>query len=231
MNGWHLRADALTVADSTRSVDLHLGTGGTVGIVGAPGAGKSALGRVLAGLARPVSGVVTVNGHDIADLVGTRAGRSVLRQAVRHVGPDVHGSFEPDRTMRDALRLPLRVLRRVTGTMADVQIDAVLRDLWLDGHLASLAPHELSPAHLRLFALARALVVQPRLVIWDEPADVPAAAQAALLTAFRRQTGSHGTGFLVLSRRLPVGGPALERLVLRDGRLLAAGAARLAHAA
>lgn len=229
MNSWYLRAEALTVADST--VELRVGTGGTVGIVGAPGTGKSTLGRVLAGLARPASGVVTANGRDVADLVRTRAGRSGFRQAVRHVGPDVAGSFEPDRSMRDALRLPLRVLRRVTGTMADVQIDAVLRDLWLDRHLAALAPHALSHAHLRLFALARALVVQPRLVVWDEPADVTAAAQAALLTAFGRVAGSHGTGFLVFARSLPVGGPPVERLVLRDGRLLPADAVRLAQAA
>lgn len=231
MNSWHLRADALTVPTSVSCVDLHLGSGAMTGVLGAPGAGKSAFGRVLAGLARPASGTVTMDGLDVAGLVSTRAGRSVFRRAVRHVGPDVAASFEADRCMRDALRLPLRVLRRITGMMADVQIDAVLRDLWLDPHLATLAPHRLSPAHLRLFALARALVVQPHLVIWDEPADVPAAAQAALLTAFGRQNRAHGTAFLVLSRTLPVGGPALERLVVRDGRLVADAQDRLAQAA
>jgi ABC-type glutathione transport system ATPase component len=141
-------------------------SGGAV-VLGPAGSGKSVLARLLAGRERPTSGTVTFNGEDLADLLRTRAGRFRFHTAVGYVGPDSIAMFDPRRSLRDGLRLPLRVRYKMSGLVADERIDATLRDLGLTDALADRRPGEVSGAVRRRFAVARALVIRPRLLLFD----------------------------------------------------------------
>lgn len=140
--------------------------GGTV-VLGRPRSGKSVLARLLAGRERPTSGTVTFNGDDLSDLLRTRSGRFRFHTAVGYVGPDAAATFDPRRSLRDGLRLPLRVRYKMSGIVADERIDATLGDLGLADALADRWPGEVPAAVLPRFALARALVTRPRLLLYD----------------------------------------------------------------
>jgi ABC-type multidrug transport system ATPase subunit len=146
-------------------VSLAVGAGTVV--VGPPRSGKSVLARLLGGRERPTTGTVTFNGEDLADLLRTRSGRFRFHTAVGYVGPDAALAFDPRRSLRDGLRLPLRVRYKMSGIIADERIDATLGDLGLTDALADRRPGEVSAAVRRRFGLARALVTRPRLLLYD----------------------------------------------------------------
>jgi peptide/nickel transport system ATP-binding protein len=147
------------------AVSLAVGAGTVV--LGPPGSGKSVLARLLAGRERPTTGTVTFNGEDLADLLRTRSGRFRFHTAVGYIGPDSTAAFDPRRSLRDGLRLPLRVRYKMSGIIADERIDATLSDLGLTEALADRRPGEVSAPVRRRFALARALVIRPRLLLYD----------------------------------------------------------------
>jgi peptide/nickel transport system ATP-binding protein len=160
--------------------------------------GSSSLARILVGLERPSTGVVTFNGHDLARLVQTRVGRLSFRRAVQLVEPT---SFDRRRPLRDALRLPLRVLSRTTGDMADRRIDATLRELGLDPELAERLPAELSDGQLRRFTLARALVSEPGILVCDR-------LDPSVLASLMRYSQKHGIGLAYTSGSVSLERPA-----------------------
>jgi peptide/nickel transport system ATP-binding protein len=166
-----LRAEQVSMrygeAIALPAVSLAVGTGASgVVVLGPAGSGKSVLARLLAGHERPTSGRVTFNGHDLPDLLRTRRGRFRFHDAVSYVGPAPVG-FDSRRPLRDGLRLRLRVVYRMSGLVADERIERTLRDLGLSEAQADRVPGEMSAAVLRRFALARALVTRPRILLYD----------------------------------------------------------------
>jgi peptide/nickel transport system ATP-binding protein len=93
--------------------------------------------------------------------------------------------FDPRRSLRDGLRLPLRVRYKLSGLVADERIDATLRDLGLTEALADRRPGEVSEAVRRRFALARVLVIRPRLLLCDGFLG------SFELSVYRREHGLH----------------------------------------
>jgi peptide/nickel transport system ATP-binding protein len=200
-----LRAEQVSkrYGEVTALAPVSLAVGGGAVVVGPAGSGKSVLARLLAGRERPTTGTVTFNGADLADLLRTRAGRFRFHSAVGYVGPDSAAMFDPRRSLRDGLRLPLRVLYRMSGLVADERIDATLRDLGLTDALADRRPGETSGAVRRRFALARALVIRPRLLLFDGlpgPFELP---------VYWRE---HGLHLVVFARSLSGLRPAGEEL-------------------
>lgn len=220
-----LRLDAVTLGLDAVTLGLDGLDGlGAVGIVGESGSGTSLLARILAGLARPSGGVVTFNGRDLSRLLATRAGRSEFRRAVQFVGTDPRCSFDPRRSLRDAVRLPLRVLTRMSGSMADEQVDATLRELGLDPALAERLPHQVPDALRQRFAVARALVVQPRLLICDEPA---AGLDESTVGPLRRYCVAHRTGLVLVATGLSGIASWVPRLVvMHRGQIVEQGSTR-----
>jgi ABC-type dipeptide/oligopeptide/nickel transport system ATPase subunit len=182
-----LRAEQVSkrYGEATALPAVSLAVGGGAVVLGPPGSGKSVLARLLAGRERPTTGTVTFNGEDLAELLRTRAGRFRFHTAVGYVGPDSAAVFDPRRSLRDGLRLPLRVRYRMSGLVADERIDATLGDLGLTEALADRRPAEVAPAVRQRFALARALVIRPRLLLYDSPPMVCG------LPSYGRERGLH----------------------------------------
>ena len=183
--GWWRRARRFRAVDG---VSLHVNRGETVGIVGESGCGKSTLARLLLGLSLPDTGRVLFDGQDMATL-DTAAWRA-LRTRLQLVFQDTGGALDPRLQVRVQVREALEIHRIAD---ADIRAAEVLAAVRLGEHLWDRYPHELSGGQLQRVIIARALVLQPELMVLDEPVsalDVSIQAQIVnLLAELQRRFG------------------------------------------
>jgi ABC-type glutathione transport system ATPase component len=185
-------------------VSLSFASGGpTVGIVGESGSGKSTLARILAGLEHPSSGTVTFNDADLSGVLRGRASRLAFRTAVQFVGQDTSSSFDPRRTLREAVRLPLMLLNGLEKDAADRRVDEMLTVMGLSPGYADRRPHQVSGGQRQRFAIARGLVVGPRLLICDEVVSaLDVSVQGSILNMLKRYCADSGAGLVFVSHGL-----------------------------
>lgn len=148
-------------------VDLTVGAGEVVGLVGESGSGKSTVGKCIMRLLEPTSGVIRLHGKDISHL-GRRALRSVRRQ-MHMVFQDPFSSLDPRTTVGQIIVEPLLMHRLARGAGADRQVGEMLDRVGLAREMRYRYPHELSGGQRQRVGLARSLVLQPSLLIADEP--------------------------------------------------------------
>jgi ABC-type oligopeptide transport system ATPase subunit len=212
-------------------VDLLVDSAHRVGVVGESGSGKSTLVRLMVGLDRPTAGTVEFNGVPVAAM-GTAALRA-FRREVQLVAQDTSSSFDPRRTLRDTLRRPCRNLLGLAAGAADTLIDTTLEALSLDPALAARRPHQVSGGQRQRFAIARALVVGPRLVVCDEAVSaLDVSVQGSVLNLLKEHCEERGAGLVFVSHGLPATAFLADELVVMHrgaivergptGRLLAA---------
>ena len=188
-------AGLFTRARTLRAVDdvsFDVAAGETLGIVGESGSGKSTLARAVLQLVRPAAGRVVLLGDDLARL-SPRALRA-RRRDMQVVFQDPLGSLDPRMPVHEAVAEPLRVhARALTRGERQRRVDAALAQVGLAPNLANRYPHELSGGQCQRAAIARALVVRPRLLVCDEPVsalDVSIRAQVVnLLGDLQRELG------------------------------------------
>jgi len=185
-------------------VDLELGEGRSLGVVGESGCGKSTLARVVLGLVAPSAGEVRWRGWTVKP--SDRERMRQMRRELQVVFQDPFGSLDPRMTAGASVAEALDALEGVTdATTVRPRVAAAFELVGLDPGLASRYPHELSGGQCQRVAIARATVVRPRLLICDEAVsalDVSVQAQVVNLLAdlSRRQ----GIGLLFISHNLAV---------------------------
>lgn len=161
--GWGVSAPFRAVDD----VSLAVWRGETLGIVGESGSGKSTLGRMIAGLLTPTRGQVLLDGDDVHAGQGARK-REVWRR-MQMVFQDPYASLNPRMTVRDALLEPMRNFGVAQGQAAEDRARRLLDACGLASRSLDLFPREFSGGQRQRIGIARALAVQPDLIVADEP--------------------------------------------------------------
>ncbi len=201
-------------------VSLAVHAGQTLGLVGESGSGKSTASRVALGLIAPSSGTVSLFGTDLAR-VRSRARRS-LRAGIGVVLQDPVASLDARMTVGECVAEPLRVHRRgLTAKDRRSKVAAILDRVRLPRELADRAPRELSGGQRQRVSLARALVLEPRLLVADEPTSaLDVSVQQAVLEVISELQDELGFACLFVSHDLAVVQHFAQRVVvLRGGRI------------
>jgi oligopeptide/dipeptide ABC transporter ATP-binding protein len=150
-------------------VSLAIRDGETVGLVGESGCGKSTLARLLARLIDPTAGTIQLDGEEISSVSARRFGRSPLRAHIQMVFQDAADSLNPRYTAFRAIADPLLRLRRLSQTALRARVEEAARLTGLPRDLLTRFPHQLSGGQKARVGIARAIAVEPRVLILDEP--------------------------------------------------------------
>jgi oligopeptide/dipeptide ABC transporter ATP-binding protein len=148
-------------------VDLELHAGEVLGVVGESGCGKTTLARVLAGLYAPTRGRVLVNGRDVQAL--SPAERKQMAREVQMVFQDPFASLNPRQRVGQILNLPFEVHGLPGGPERQRRIVELMQLVGLDAQQLQRYPHEFSGGQRQRIGIARALALQPKVVVLDEP--------------------------------------------------------------
>ncbi|MFI5780193.1 ABC transporter ATP-binding protein [Nocardia sp. NPDC051570] len=204
-------------------VGLTIGRGETLGLVGESGSGKSTIGRCVAGLQRPTSGVITVHGQELTGL-SERQLRPV-RKRLGFVFQDPATSLNPRLTVGQCVAEPLMVHRTANGEALRTRVRHLLDDVQLPAGTENRYPHELSGGQRQRASLARALILEPDLLIADEPTSaLDVSVQARVLELFAQLQRECGWACLFISHDLAVVDQLANRIaVLRNGSVVEQG--------
>src|SRR6516165_9461919 len=215
--------------DEIKAVDhvtLRLHEGETLGLVGESGSGKSTLARALLKLV-PASGMVTFEGRDLTPL-SQRALRP-LRRSLQLVFQDPFGSLSPRMNVGQIITEGLLVHEpALTRAERDKRAVQALEEVRLHPDLRHRFPHEFSGGQRQRIAIARAMILKPRLVVLDEPTSaLDRSVQAEILNLLDQLQAAHGLTYVFISHDLAViRAVADEIAVMKDGRIIEQGPAR-----
>ena len=207
-------------------VSLHIGAGESLGLVGESGCGKSTLVRLLARLIDPTEGRIVFNGEDLATIPAKRFARTPQRGAIQMVFQDPTDSLNPRFTAARAIADPILRLSEVKGGDAvRARCEALARQVGLPVELLDRFPHQLSGGQKARVGIARAIALDPDLVILDEPtAAHDVSVQAVVLNLLQELKDSLGMSYLFVSHDLNVVRLLCDRvIVMNAGRIVEQG--------
>jgi peptide/nickel transport system ATP-binding protein/oligopeptide transport system ATP-binding protein len=203
-------------AGTVRAVDnvsFEVAAGETLGLVGESGCGKSTLGRTVLRLHEPDDGKLVFQSRDISHL--SRNELRPLRRQFQMVFQDPFGSLNPRRTVAQILDEPLSV--HGIGSRADrrSRVAELITMVGLHADHASRFPHELSGGQRQRIAIARAIALEPSLIVCDEPVSaLDVSIQAQIINLLRRLQGASGAAYLFISHDLAVVGYLADRIAV-----------------
>jgi peptide/nickel transport system ATP-binding protein len=228
-----LRKSYLTVSlvgrarttEAVREVSFHIEPHEAVGLVGESGSGKTSIARCVLGLTTPNAGHIRLAGIDISNY--HRLGRGDLSRVRRHVQivfQDPYASLNPRLSIGAALAEAVRA--RGDGAEPDVEVPQLLDLVGLPDHYATRRPKALSGGERQRIAIARAIAVQPELLVCDEPvASLDVSVQAQVLELLREIRRTRKMSVLFITHDLAVVRQMTERvIVLYNGEIVEEGA-------
>jgi len=197
--------------DAVRTVSFAVGAGETFGLVGESGCGKSTLLRTIAGLQPATAGAIALVGQ----AVGERRTRA-QRRLVQMVFQDPYGSLNPTHTVDRILAEPLAIQRLDN---VDRRIDQALREVGMGPQHRFRYPHQISGGQRQRIAIARALIMEPKILLLDEPTSaLDLSVQAEILNLLKHVARDRGLTMLMVSHDLPVIAHMCSRVaVMRRG--------------
>ena len=206
-------------------VDLDVRAGETIGVVGESGSGKSTLGRAVLRLL-PSAGLVRFEDRNLAPL--DRAALRPLRRRFQMVFQDPYGSLSPRMTAGEIVTEGLLVHEpAITRKERDRRAEKAFAEVRLDPAGRNRFPHEFSGGQRQRIAIARAMILHPRLVVLDEPTSaLDRSVQRDIVELLRDLQAAHALAYVFISHDLAVVRAMADRiLVMKDGRVVESGPA------
>jgi peptide/nickel transport system ATP-binding protein len=215
------------VTTTVRAVDgvsFSVRRGEAFGLVGESGCGKSTVARAVLRLIEPDGGTVHFDGEDVRGARGDRLAR--LRRRMQMIFQDPYSSLNPRRTIGQALTEPLRVHGLASGRAARARAAALLDEVGMPPSALDRYPHEFSGGQRQRVGIARALTVEPELLIADEPVSaLDVSVQAQVLLLLRDLQRRRNLAFVFVSHDLGVVRWFCDRVaVMYLGRIVEEGA-------
>ena len=214
---------AAGVVRAVNGVSLELAVGETLGLVGESGCGKSTLGKAILKLVPIAGGEIVVDGVDIAPL--GRAQLAEMRRKVQMIFQDPYGSLNPRATVGRSVAQPLVI----AGWKADAiaaRVETLLRWVGLPSDARQCYPHEFSGGQRQRIGIARALALNPKLIICDEPVSaLDVSVRAQVINLLEDLKSEFGVSYLFISHDLSVVEHIADRVaVMYLGTLVEVGA-------
>ena len=204
-------------------VSLRIAESETFALVGESGSGKSTIARAVSGLLAPRTGKILFRGETAPGRVAARP--QELRRLIQYVFQNPDASLNPRMRVRNILARPLELLGNVAPAELGSRVAAALDDVRLDADYADRFPDQLSGGERQRIAIARALIVDPALLLCDEILSaLDVSVQASILDLLRRLLARHRVSMLFISHDLAVVRTLADRIgVMYRGRLLETG--------
>jgi oligopeptide/dipeptide ABC transporter ATP-binding protein len=184
-------------------VSLTIGRGQTLGLVGETGCGKSTLARCIAGLIPVTSGTVTFEGSDITNL--SRRAMQPYRREIQMIFQDPYGSLNPRRRVGSIIGEPFAVHKTSSGAARKHKVQELMERVGLNPEHYNRFPAEFSGGQRQRIGVARALALQPKLIICDEPVSaLDVSIQAQVLNLLADLQDDFGLSYLFIAHDLEV---------------------------
>ncbi|NQV99852.1 MAG: ABC transporter ATP-binding protein, partial [Rhodospirillales bacterium] len=214
------------ITETTKAVDgisFNLQKGEALGIVGESGSGKTTVGRCIARVYDPTAGTIAYNGDDIAAV--NPAALKVYRQQIRMIFQDPFASLNPRMTVQQIIAEPLVVNGIASGSELEDRVAGLLMAVGLDPGMMERYPHAFSGGQRQRIVVARAIALEPKLVIADEPTSaLDVSIRTQVLDLLLRLQAEMGLSFIFISHDMAVIRYFCDRVaVMYQGRIVEIG--------